>query len=300
MATTFIKLIFHDRIISCFTNLLSPRQAIPAAILLALLVTGVLSSAPAASTSVGESASQLPSRDHGDGGGLLPEALHSGDLDKVHLEHANATTSFYLFNNISSLTYDQKINESLPEALPSPLPQRGGRPQPRNYVAYIPVPINDEDEEAGKSDSSDDEEYEYYDEDEEEAEGDDEYYYYEDEDEEEPPPPPKRRRPSRRRPSSSRRRRPPNRNRDRDDDDDGDKERVPFLVPLMMVPESEVGIDKPFSFAGDQLKPGRGGGNRGNGVNPGGGGSFNPRPNRRFNNNFQQGALSKSEHELIS
>jgi hypothetical protein len=34
-------------------------------------------------------------------------------------------------------------------------------------------------------------------------------------------------------------------------DNDG-KERVPFLVPLMMVPETDVGVEKPFSFAQEQ------------------------------------------------
>ena len=52
-------------------------------------------------------------------------------------------------------------------------------PQARNYVAYIPVPINnDDDEEEDYDEEYEDEEY--YDEDDEEY---DEEYYYEDEDE---------------------------------------------------------------------------------------------------------------------
>ena len=51
--------------------------------------------------------------------------------------------------------------------------------------------------------------------------------------------------------SESHRRRPPNRRgRPFKNEKDEGSERVPFLVPLMMVPESEVGIDKPFSFSG--------------------------------------------------
>ena len=38
-------------------------------------------------------------------------------------------------------------------------------------------------------------------------------------------------------------------------EDEDNNERVPFLVPLMMVPESEIGVDKKFSFSGDQLTP---------------------------------------------
>ena len=46
----------------------------------------------------------------------------------------------------------------------------------------------------------------------------------------------------------SKRRRPSN-----GGDGTGDgKERVPFLVPLMMVPETDVGVEKPFSFAQEQ------------------------------------------------
>ena len=58
------------------------------------------------------------------------------------------------------------------ETLPIPLPQIG--PQARNYVAYIPVPISD--------DEAEDEDYEEYDDDD-EYRDDDEEYYYDDEDE---------------------------------------------------------------------------------------------------------------------
>ena len=132
------------------------------------------------------------------------------------------------------------VNESLPQ----PLPQTAA--QPRNYVAYIPVPISDEDDE--------DEDDEYYDDDEDyyedEYDEDEDEYYYEEEEEEEKKPPPRRKRPS------HKRKRPNRRvyNNDRGVDD-GNNERVPFLVPLMMVPESEIGMDKKFSFSGDQMGP---------------------------------------------
>ena len=51
------------------------------------------------------------------------------------------------------------ISIAFNESLPQPLPQTGA--QPRNYVAYIPVPISDDD------DDEDDDEY---------YEDDDEYY----------------------------------------------------------------------------------------------------------------------------
>ena len=35
------------------------------------------------------------------------------------------------------------------------------------------------------------------------------------------------------------------------------KERIPFLVPLMMVPENQVGIDKDISFAKPPTQPNR-------------------------------------------
>ena len=77
------------------------------------------------------------------------------------------------------LLIENTENTTAVETLPTPLPQRG--PQARNYVAYIPVPISDDENE-------DDE---YYDEDEDEYDDDDEYYdddedeyYYEEEEEE--------------------------------------------------------------------------------------------------------------------
>ena len=73
------------------------------------------------------------------------------------------------------------------ETLPTPLPQRG--PQARNYVAYIPVPISDDENEDDEYYDEDEDEYdedEYYDEDE------DEYYYEEEEDETVKRRPPKR------------------------------------------------------------------------------------------------------------
>lgn len=125
------------------------------------------------------------------------------------------------------------LDSNASQPLPTPLPQRDSGAQPRNYVAYIPVPISDEDEED-----------EYYD----EEEYDDEYYdeddeYYEDEEDEDVKRPPKRR------PNRNRKR--PNRRKYRPSNEEQEGgERVPFLVPLMMVPESEIGIDKPFSFSG--------------------------------------------------
>lgn len=146
---------------------------------------------------------------------LLTGVFSSGESTLIDIKHANE--SFV-------------ENEPLPQALP----QIG--PQSRNYVAYIPVPISDdeEDEEDSDDDYYDDEEYE-------------DYEYYEEEEEEKPPP--KRRRPSRNKKYNNRRK--PNRRVDYEED----TEKVPFLVPLMMVPESEIGVDKKFSFAGDLLEP---------------------------------------------
>jgi hypothetical protein len=120
------------------------------------------------------------------------------------------------------------------EALPTPEKQVG--PEARNYVAYIPVPINDGEDEDEDADSNDDEEEEEDEEseDEEEEEEEDEE---EDEDEDvaqESGGDRERKKPSSRRrkkPKSSKRRRVQSKN---------DKERVPFLVPLMMVPENQV------------------------------------------------------------
>ena len=54
-------------------------------------------------------------------------------------------------------------NASIPsiETLPVPLPQSAA--QPRNYVAYIPVPISDDEDEEDDEEYYDDDE-EYYDE----------------------------------------------------------------------------------------------------------------------------------------
>ena len=122
------------------------------------------------------------------------------------------------------------LKEEEAEELPKPAAQTG--PEARNYVAYIPVPINDDDE---------DDEY-YYDDDDEYYDEDDEYYY----DDEDEPPPKKKKKPYRgdRRQSSSNRRR-------FDDYEEESQERVPFLVPLMMVPENQVGLQKEFSFSND-------------------------------------------------
>ena len=128
-------------------------------------------------------------------------------------------------------------NSSISEPLPQPLPLRGGA-EARNYVAYIPVPISDDedsDEEYYEDDDEDDDEY-----------YDDDDYYYEDEEEDNDVKPP------RKRPSRKKQRRPSNRRRfqhpSKNSNHEANEERVPFLVPLMMVPESEIGIDKPFSF----------------------------------------------------
>ena len=108
------------------------------------------------------------------------------------------------------------------EMLPTPLPLTG--PEARNYVAYIPVPLNDDEE----SEEDDDTEY-YYDE--------DEYYdEYEEEEEEEKPYKPKRK-------NRQQYKRPNRRKYEKESN-----ERVPFLVPLMMVPENQVGVQKEFSF----------------------------------------------------
>ena len=164
-----------------------------------------------------------------------------------------------------------------PPLLPQPMAQHGA--EPRNYVAYIPVPISDDEEEGEDEEYYDDDEY--YEEDEEEDEYEDEYYYEEEDTDVKPPP--RRRRPSRKKPSKSNRRKYQPKN---------DQERVPFLVPLMMVPESEIGIDKPFSFAGRDPKlpniakdfaPDRPQLNRP--LRPFQPGNFRRPPRPRFNNN---------------
>ena len=134
------------------------------------------------------------------------------------------------------------VNESLPQ----PLPQTAA--QPRNYVAYIPVPISDDEDDVEDDDEYYDDEEEYYDDEDEDEYDEDEYYYEEEEEEKKPPP-------RRKRPNNKRKR--PNRRvyNNNDRGVDGNNERVPFLVPLMMVPESEIGMDKKFSFSGDKLGP---------------------------------------------
>ena len=136
---------------------------------------------------------------------------------------------FSNFYDVDNFTDVKKFEE-----LPTPSPQVG--PEARNYVAYIPVPINEGEEEDEYYDDDD----EYYDDD--DYYEDDDEYYYEDEDE----PPRKSHRPKRKK--SSKRKRP-NRRKYGDESSNGDKERVPFLVPLMMVPENQVGLEKEFSFS---------------------------------------------------
>ena len=133
---------------------------------------------------------------------------------------------FSNFYDIDNFTFDKTSYNSDNEVLPQSSAQLG--PEARNYVAYIPVPINEGEEE---------EDDEYYDEDDE--------YYYEDEEyyEEEPP---KKSKPKRKKYESTKRR--PNRRKYQEDSSKDDKERVPFLVPLMMVPENQVGVEKEFSF----------------------------------------------------
>ena len=80
---------------------------------------------------------------------------------------------------------------------------------------------------------------------------DDEYYeeeeYYEDEDYEDPPPPKRGRRRKGQRPRGRGRRRPPLRTRKIIVEKEA--ERVPYLVPLMMVPEDQVRpLMQSFSF----------------------------------------------------
>ena len=137
--------------------------------------------------------------------------------------------------NISSLELDPENSTEFLEPdedlEPLPVPLSMLQPEARNYVAYIPVPLNDDDDEEGS-----DEDDEYYDDD------DDEYYEYEEEEEEKP----KRKKENRRKSSS---RNKPQRKRFQDKEED--KERVPFLVPLMMVPENQVGVQKEFSFNKD-------------------------------------------------
>ena len=78
---------------------------------------------------------------------LLVTGVLSSESAIIDISYHNDTTS----DDITSIAFN---NESLPQ----PLPQTGA--QPRNYVAYIPVPISDdEDEEEGDEYYDDDEEY---------------------------------------------------------------------------------------------------------------------------------------------
>ena len=97
---------------------------------------------------------------------LLTGSLSSASVDSEDINQ---------FDNITI------INETSYETLPEALPQIGA--QPRNYVAYIPVPISDDEDDEEYEDEEDYEDDDYY-------EDEDEYYY--DEDEEEYRPPPKR------------------------------------------------------------------------------------------------------------
>ena len=104
-------------------------QTIPSASVLLLLLTGVLSS---------ESAIKDISSQKND----------------TYYPHDNA-----------SIPSIESIFPSI-ETLPVPMPQSAA--EPRNYVAYIPVPISDdEDEEEEDDDEYYDDEEEYYDDDEE-------------------------------------------------------------------------------------------------------------------------------------
>ena len=141
--------------------------------------------------------------------------------------HDNQLQLQTLFNLSSPDNYTE-FSEPEDELETLPVPSSMLQPEARNYVAYIPVPLNDDEE-----NDSEDEDKEYYDE-------DDEYYEDEEEEEEEKP----KRKYEKRRKSGSRGK--PQRKRFQDKDED--KERVPFLVPLMMVPENQVGVQKEFSF----------------------------------------------------
>jgi hypothetical protein len=199
-------------------------------------------------------------------------APDADDTSHIMGQQQKTLKSSAALQSLNQKNLEENVNVLLnnTETLPVPQPQTG--PQLRNYVAYIPVPINDEEEE------DEDEEYyedEYEDEDEEYYE-DDEYEYEEEEEIK-----PKRRRKPTRRPSPTRRR--PTRRRysanTKDGTNENDSERIPFLVPLMMVPESEIGIDKQFSFSGDQLSPPN---------NQRGNNGFNGQNNNNNNNNFQE------------
>ena len=79
---------------------------------------------------------------------LLVTGVLSSESAIIDISYHNDTTSD---SDIISIAFN---NESLPQ----PLPQTGA--QPRNYVAYIPVPISDDEgEEEGDEYYDDDEEY---------------------------------------------------------------------------------------------------------------------------------------------
>ena len=136
---------------------------------------------------------------------------------------------FSNFHDLDNLTKSNDLDFD-PEKLPTPSSRIGG-PEARNYVAYIPVPINEgEDEEEDDDDEYYDEDDEYY---------DDEYYdedeYYE---EEETPRRPNKK--SKKKKYSSSKRRKGNRRRYEEQSSKGDTERVPFLV--------HIGAEPPNSF----------------------------------------------------
>ena len=133
------------------------------------------------------------------------------------------------FNNFSDpedFTFEKISNQT--EQLPTAAARLGA--EARNYVAYIPVPIND-DEEGEEYDEEEYDDDEYY---------DDEYEEYYEEEEEKPS---KKKKKGKRKSGPSRRRHDPSKSGTEE------KERVPFLVPLMMVPENQVGVQKEFSFS---------------------------------------------------
>ena len=78
---------------------------------------------------------------------LLVTGVLSSESAIIDISYHNDTTSD---SDIISIAFN---NESLPQ----PLPQTGA--QPRNYVAYIPVPISDDEDEEGDEYYDDDEEY---------------------------------------------------------------------------------------------------------------------------------------------
>ena len=139
---------------------------------------------------------------------------------------------FSKFSELSEnqlFTFEKTNNQT--EELPVPASQTG--PEARNYVAYIPVPINDDEEGEEEEDEYYDEYDEYYEED----------YEYEEEEEKPSRKKNKRRHKDERKPKPSKGRYHPSKSSTKD------KERVPFLVPLMMVPENQVGVQKEFTFS---------------------------------------------------